>query len=261
MPGLTELFPSRETIVSPWRFFENTPRREGLQSNRIAIIIDDLGYHPHWSRQSARLPGQVTLAVIPYSPYAARVAVWASQASKELMLHVPMQPHSSVAWVDGLTSAMEETQLRTRLNDMLDSVPNVRGVNNHMGSALTENRTAMAWVMEELGKRRLYFVDSRTSVKTQAEAAARRQMLPNTRRDVFLDNSRKTADITEQFEKLVQLAEQRGSAIAIGHPYPETISFLQEALPTLRARGIELVPVSELVSPPLNAGLRLSQAE
>lgn len=233
---------------APWRFYENTPQPIIKRPPaRIAIIIDDLGYQRHLSQMSAALPGKITLAVLPHSPYSAEVVNWASEHGKELILHIPMQPESAAAWKQGLSLDMDEIQLRSQLKAMLDSVPGIRGVNNHMGSALTQNRQMMTWVMEELIKRQLYFVDSRTTAKTQAQATAMIMRLPNARRDVFLDNDRDPSAIAAQFEKLLVRAEAQGAAIAIGHPYPETILFLQAALPTLNARGVELVHASQLV--------------
>jgi polysaccharide deacetylase 2 family uncharacterized protein YibQ len=66
-------------------------------------------------------------------------------------------------------------------------------------------------------------------------------------RDVFLDHDRAQPAVARQIERLVQLAEERGSAIAIGHPHPETLAALEEGLPGLRADGVRIVPLSELV--------------
>ncbi|WP_042956149.1 divergent polysaccharide deacetylase family protein, partial [Pseudomonas syringae] len=39
-------------------------------------------------------------------------------------------------------------------------------INNHMGSRMTAEPVAMTWLMAELQRRHLFFVDSRTSAKT-----------------------------------------------------------------------------------------------
>ena len=51
----------------------------------------------------------------------------------------------------------------------------------------------------------------------------------------------------KQLERLKRRAIDEGQAVAIGHPYPETMALLEQALPELMAEGFELVPVSELV--------------
>ena len=108
----------------------------------------------------------------------------------------------------------------------------------------------MVRLMDQLHHRHLFFVDSRTNAATLAERSARRAGLPAGRRDVFLDNSRELGHINEQFNRLLRLARRRGQAIAIGHPYPETLDYLRQVLPLMEQAGVEVVPVSELLAPP-----------
>ena len=117
-----------------------------------------------------------------------------------------------------------------------------------MGSLLTQMEEPMAWVMQELKRRKLYFIDSRTSALTIAEDQAKRLQIPHLRRDIFLDNVRSEAAIATQFEKLLSKADQKGLAIGIGHPYPETIDFLRQALPALNIRGYQLMTVSSVLN-------------
>src|SRR5690606_37049814 len=84
---------------------------------------------------------------------------------------------------------------------------------------------------------------------------ARASQLPSLKRDVFLDNERSVYRINRQLEQLLMLAREQGQAVAIGHPYPETLQALEARLPQLRAEGIQLVPVSQLLGP---AGLQIS---
>jgi polysaccharide deacetylase 2 family uncharacterized protein YibQ len=47
-----------------------------------------------------------------------------------------------------------------------------------------------------------------------------------------------------------RLAQERGSIIAIGHPYAATLELLERELPNLAAEGYELVTISELMHSP-----------
>ena len=127
-------------------------------------------------------------------------------------------------------------------------MPHVAGLNNHMGSLLTGDPSAMRWLMDDLVCHdRLYFIDSRTDVRTLAASFAREAGLRHAERDVFLDHAQDEAEITVQFRRLLALARRNGSAIGIGHPYPETLAVLARELPLLESEGIELVPASRLV--------------
>lgn len=217
----------------------------------IAIIIDDLGNQWQYSKRVLDLRGDITLAILPFSPFAERLAKLAAHTDREVILHAPMEPLAHPAWHDGLHRKMNETELRRALAKMLDTLPTVRGVNNHMGSALTQERRPMDWVMDELRQRGLYFIDSRTSPGSQALASARQSAIPSARRDVFLDNVRTQEAIHLQFNTLIRLAHQRGQAIAIGHPYPETLAFLEQTLDQLDELGVRLVPASHLLNAPV----------
>jgi polysaccharide deacetylase 2 family uncharacterized protein YibQ len=121
-------------------------------------------------------------------------------------------------------------------------------VNNHMGSQLTQEPEPMQWLMEELRPRGLYFVDSRTSAKTKAFDTAKQYQVPSLKRDVFLDDINEPRAIEYQLKRALQLAQQHGKALAIGHPYPNTLSVLERLQPLLEERQIHLVFASQLLN-------------
>jgi len=216
---------------------------------RIAIIIDDIGYHYGHGKRSINLPGAVTLAVIPFTPNATRLANLAHKQGKELMLHAPMSNIKGTPMEPGaLTEDMNRETFISRLRESIDSVPHIQGLNNHMGSLLTQQAPAMSWLMGELKAQQLYFVDSRTSADSVAWQSARNQALPTLKRDIFLDHERNEAFIERQFQRLLRIATSQGQAVGIGHPYPETLAYLTKAIPELNLLNIELVSISSLMT-------------
>ncbi|MCB1923479.1 MAG: divergent polysaccharide deacetylase family protein [Gammaproteobacteria bacterium] len=216
---------------------------------RIAIIIDDLGNNRALGREAVALPGALTYAVLPSRPYSSYIAQTADASGKEVMLHLPMEASDGRAMgPGGLSLGMDRKSFAHAVREGIESLPNIAGVNNHMGSLLTRQPDAMRWLMEELRCfDRLYFVDSRTDVRTVARDSARDAGLANAARDVFLDNQQDREYIRAQLARLIAIARRHGSAIGIGHPYPETLAVLAEQLPQLSVQGIQLVPVSRLV--------------
>jgi len=215
----------------------------------VAIIIDDLGNRLHDGERVIALPGQVTVSIMPYTPFAVRLARMAHRQAREVMLHLPMESMDErYLGRAGLSERMDQARFIETLSDTLDAIPDIRGVNNHMGSRLTQDGTRMGWLMAGLLRHgELYFVDSRTRSKSQAEKVAREYGLEHASRDVFLDDDKSPAKLQKQWNHFLHLARAHGSAIAIGHPYPETIQFLQHALAGLDQAGVTLVPVSELI--------------
>ena len=217
-------------------------------ASKIAIIIDDIGYSRIQGLKAMALPGAITYAIIPHSPNAHFFALEAQKNAKEIMLHAPMSNvHDIPLGKNGLTETMTEADFKQTLDTALNSLPNVSGVNNHMGSLLTQKSLPMEWLMESLHQHQLYFIDSRTTSNSVAWKIAQDLNIPSLKRDIFLDHEATSSFIKQQFTKLTTLAKNRGYAVAIAHPYPETIAYLQSQLPLLRKQGIELVSVSELV--------------
>ncbi len=221
------------------------------QAAEVAIIIDDLGYEHLPSKRAVDLPGPVTLAFLPHTPYADRLAKRALREGKQIMLHLPMQsdaPHA--LGPGGLTLTMSREDFARTLRDDLASLPPVSGVNNHMGSLLTQHPGDMDWVMRDIAKiGGLYFVDSRTTPNSVALEEARRIGVPATKRNIFLDAIPNDADfVHKQLRELIRIARKDGTAVAIGHPYPTTLDILTTAIPRLREEGIRLVPVSQIIA-------------
>lgn len=213
--------------------------------DRLVIIIDDLGHQLSNGRQAADLPGAITLSILPYTGHGDRIAKRGFKAGKEIMLHAPMSNLANQPiGAGGLTPELSEEEFRATLTASLQQIPHVQGVNNHMGSELTQYRLQMGWLMDELKARALYFVDSRTSSDTVAASVAQEYALPHLSRQVFLDNEATREAIEERFNAAVSRAKKDGLAVAIGHPYKATLDFLAEALPALSEQNIELVTVS-----------------
>ncbi|MES9992527.1 MAG: divergent polysaccharide deacetylase family protein [Candidatus Thiodiazotropha sp.] len=216
---------------------------------KIALIIDDLGNQLVAGQRALALPGPITYAFLPQTPFAWQLASRAHELNKEVMLHQPMESDNGNRLGNGaLTLNMSKDHFTRTLKRNLASIPYVAGVNNHMGSLLTRDPTAMRWLMSELRANGLYFIDSRTTDATVAEQIANRTLVSASRRHVFLDNQPQASKIREQLAKLIIKAREQGSAIGIAHPYPQTLALLHQELPRLRQQGVELVTVSELVN-------------
>jgi len=214
----------------------------------IALIIDDIGYNESLGARAIALPGAVTYAVLPHTPFGLELATAAHSNHKELMLHAPMSNLADMPLgPGGLTMELSQEEFMQTLFTALDSIPNLRGLNNHMGSALTEQETPMRWVMAALKERDLYFVDSYTTAKSVAGRIANEVQIPTLTRNVFLDNEADFENIDIEFKRLLDLAKERGSAVGIGHPYEATLEYLEQAIPALAAENIELISVSSML--------------
>lgn len=220
------------------------------KGGRVAIIVDDLGRGLKQARQLLAIKQPVTFAILPIEPHAEEVARMAHAAGREVMLHAPMEPQGYPVvdpGDDALLINQSGEALRGQMKALLARVPHVAGINNHMGSRFTEDGRAMAVIMAELRENGLFFVDSLTSSRSVGSATARQAGVPTLRRDVFLDNVAEVEAIVREIRRLADKSRRNGYAVGICHPYPETLSALQQELPRLAAQGVKFVTVAELL--------------
>ncbi len=232
--------------------------REVGQLRRAAIVIDDLGQDLVAARRLLALPYPLTCSILPHLQYSTATAEEAQRAGCEVMLHLPMQPLPNAGARPGegeVRVGMTGPEVERVLEGDLASVPYARGANNHMGSRATADPVLMAAVMNVLAKRRLYFIDSRTTRASVALQMARRRGVPAFYRSVFLDDVPNVEYTLRQLREFLRVIEKQDAAVAIGHPYPTTIAAMVRFLPELERHDIQLVPASQLLELPEVAGL------
>ena len=218
------------------------------QRPMLAIIMDDVGPDIAVARRLVALEPPVTLAILPYAAAAPALAQEAADAGREVFVHLPMEPgglDDPGPWA--LSRAQNAQAVAERVRWAFTRVPGATGFNNHMGSGFTSDRQAMDRVFAALdGSQALVFVDSLTGPRSVAALSARDAGFPALRRDVFLDTDREEAAIAARLEEALALAAGRGNAIAIGHPYPETLRVLDTLADRAAAHGVEIVTVGEI---------------
>lgn len=218
---------------------------------QIVIIIDDLGYQLAAGQRAIELPGAVSFAVLPATPSGRALAQAAHALGKEVLLHLPLESvdHSGPPEPGGITLDMDHAAFASAFDAALESVPYAIGVSSHRGSLLTRHPGHMQWLMQEISARDgMFFIDSFTTHQSVAMQIAAETGVAATRRHVFLDNDRSLAAMDREFDKLTRLASENGVAVGIGHPYPETLTFLEHKLAALDNDALELIPVSKAIN-------------
>jgi uncharacterized protein len=224
-------------------------RASPVAKPRVAIIIDDMGYDKKIADSLMGLHLALTFSVLPYAPHAQSVSREAAARGFQVLLHLPMEPKDYPAVHPGegaLLLRMQAGEIAATLAQDLKQVPGARGVNNHMGSGFTEDDEKMSVLLSQLKKRRLFYIDSRTSSRAVGFELAARMGVPAAKRSIFLDNDVDPRAIRMQLERLMGMARHAGSAIGIAHPHRETVAALREGAERI-SREMDVVPVSELL--------------
>lgn len=218
---------------------------------RLALVIDDLGYMaPELVTRLCSLPVPFSVAVLPYQEHTRESAEIAHRLGKEVMLHLPMEPIGYPGpgrdpGPHAILYSLPEAEVRQRVRRALDEVPFRAGVNNHMGSRITPDRTRMTWVLQEVKARKGFFVDSRTEKDSVAFEVAGRLGIPAVARKVFLDDDKAFPEMEKQWARALKLAEKEGEVLIIGHIYPETVEALEKLVPRSRSQ-VRFVPAGQL---------------
>ncbi len=240
--------PPQDATQPAWlRYAVAAPRLASGQA-MIAIVIDDMGIDRPRSMRAVELPGPLTLSYLPYGKDLESQTALARFKGHELMVHLPMEPSGSAdPGPDALKTDLDERELRRRIAANLSHFGAYVGVNNHMGSKFTASRPGMEIVIDEMRRRGLLFLDSRTSAQSVGAELATAAGVPNASRNIFLDDVLSSDNVWHQLGEVEKMARRNGYAIAIGHPHDNTLDALAQWLPSLRDKGFVLVPLTTIV--------------
>jgi len=249
IPFLYEIFIKKDEESQLFHKFTKDRRIRIDGKPKVAIIIDDLGYQQEIAERILNLKFPITVSVLPFLSDSQLVAKMAKENGMTVLLHLPMEPHNSNVnpGKGAIYSTMNEEEIRNKMLANLLEFPEADGVNNHMGSKVTENKEIMRIVLNEIKGRDIFFIDSMTSPDSVGYKLSKEMGIRTAFRSVFLDNEQDVEYISNQVSLLKEFALRNGSAIAIGHPYCNTIDMLNELDIILEAEGVEIVKLEELL--------------
>lgn len=217
----------------------------------LVFVLDDGGQSLSDLQHYLNLPFPVAVAVLPQLSHSVEAARRVRASGRhELLLHQPMQAiNLSVDPGPGaITPTMTTTEIDAIVRKNLLEIGPVAGMNNHEGSLITESKVKVGKVIEICQKQGIFFLDSRTTSATAAPQAALELGAKIWERDVFLDNTQKRADILEQIQRGLSVANKKGYAIMIGHVWSGSnlAQIMQELYPVLKAQGYSFSTVGGL---------------
>ena len=233
-------------FTSPWA----SPKFSSGGGGKIAIIIDDWGQSVSNCKYLKEIAEPLEVSILPGLRHTKDVARCAVLYNKTTMLHLPLEALYNNDFYPPdyiIRTTMTTALVQKILNEDLEQLPSIQGVNNHMGSKATGDETLMRIIFKELKKKRLFFVDSMTARNSVCARLADSMDLAFSKRDVFLDNVNTREAIIKQIMILAQKARHRGYAVAIGHDRHLTMQVLEEQIPWLESQGFEIVSIKDLL--------------
>ncbi len=218
----------------------------------LIFVIDDAGYNVANVKAYASLPFPITIAVLPKLAHSKDAAYVVRANKKELILHQPMQS-TNLKLNPGpgaITPDMTSAEIAALVKENLDEIgPEVKGLNNHEGSLITEDLSRIGTILDVAKERKIYFLDSRTTVQTKAPQAASSRSMSIKERDVFIDDIVSREEMLAQIYRGLDIANKNGKVIMIGH-VDKSVKILPDLLrdmyPYLIAKGYKFALPSQM---------------
>lgn len=218
----------------------------------LIFVIDDAGYNVANVKAYASLPFPITIAVLPKLAHSKDAAYVVRANKKELILHQPMQS-TNLKLNPGpgaITPDMTSAEIAALVKENLDEIgPEVKGLNNHEGSLITEDLSRIGTVLDVAKERKIYFLDSRTTVQTKAPQAASSRSMSIKERDVFIDDIVSREEMLAQIYRGLDIANKNGKVIMIGHVDKSVNilpALLKDMYPYLIAKGYKFAVPSQM---------------
>ncbi len=194
---------------------EVTPSEQGA---KLFVIIDDVGYSLEDLSQFLALDIPLTFAILPNLEHSLSAVQLIAQHGHQYILHLPMEPlDRSLTDPQAILVSDSDQVIRDKIMAMTASLPNIQGVNNHMGSRASSDERIMRILFKQLKVQDLFFVNSLTSANTIRRDMADEIGLAYLERHFFLDHVTQPQSIAMALAKGAAQALTNGEAILIGH--------------------------------------------
>jgi polysaccharide deacetylase 2 family uncharacterized protein YibQ len=226
----------------------------GARGARVAIVIGGLGLSQTGTQEAiAKLPAEVTLGFAPHGNSLDRWMQAARREGHEIVMQVPLEPFDYPAVDPGrntLTVSADAQENIHNLRWVLARTTNYTGVMNYMGARFLADRDAMVPLMDELGRRGLLYLDDGSTARSLAAELALTSGVPFATGDTAIDGRRDRGAILEKLDELERIARAKGVAVGTGSAFDVTVEAVTSWVNEARKRGVEIVPISALVSDP-----------
>jgi len=222
------------------------------EETKLAIVIDDFGNNMQGSEEILNLPLPLTIAVMPFMPTTKQDAELAHKNGKEVIIHLPMEANRGKAsWLGpgAILSHLSDEEIKQRVEAAIADVPHAVGMNNHMGSKITQNKHIMRIILSVCKEHNLYYLDSKTSDKSIVAEVSEELGIPYIKNDIFLDHHYDQLYISRQMQQVLNMVKIQTRTVAIGHVGPPgryTSQALYDAISEL-TKSTEVVPLTTII--------------
>jgi uncharacterized protein len=235
------------TNQAPVKLERARQKRQYTGQPKISVIVTNLGLNRRSTELALTLPKECGLGFLPYTKSLKPLLHRAQGNGHEIYLYLPLQTSKSYdnpgryALMSNL--AQEENSLR--LNVILNSHARYDGVYSSYKEVFTDNEKASDMVLDHLDDKNLIFILGKgLRHPAPKHIKSHNNILPT---NIIIDEEPDSESISNQLAELIKVAEEDGIALGYAQGFTLTIEMIRKWAPTLKQKGIKLVPVSDLL--------------
>ncbi len=216
----------------------------------VALVVeglDDTTYDVAVSIMS--FPEPLSISVAPIGLRAPLIAGLAGQYKKEVVIRLPLEPVGKIPPEFQKSTIMvhyPEKTIRSLIGDAVRRIPNAAGFTNLWTSHGIEDSRLMDIVLSEIGRRRGYFIETKTTRTSVAGAVAQRCAVPYRMATAKLEKT-SVPDLVSEIKRSALAAQTKGSLVIRCTGTRQLGEALKAVSPFLRQNGVRLVFVSDIV--------------
>lgn len=216
-------------------------------SPKIAILLTNLGLNQNSTELAVSLPPEISLGFLPYTSSLKPLYSHAKEMQHELFIYLPFEtkdyPSDFPGHMPILKDLSDEENIK-RLNALLNVFEGYQGVYGSHKEVFTKDSLKFLPLIDELNQRDLTLFLGRVGSEEKFKGE---KNISTVSADIVLDLEPNVSSIKNNLDKLIEIAEQKKTAIAYAEGYPVTIYTIKAWLPMLKSKNIKLVPVSYIL--------------
>ncbi|KAF8818325.1 divergent polysaccharide deacetylase family protein [Rickettsia endosymbiont of Cardiosporidium cionae] len=218
-------------------------------SNKISILITNLGVNDKISNLALKLPKEFAFGVLPFSNKSMNFVSKARSSGNEIYLYIPMEENSrnedSVYNKYKLLSSISSEENHTRLLNILSVHNYYDGIYSSNKEMFTSDINSALILLKAITSKKLKFILGNKSEKlSHINFDSDAKLLVS---DVVIDDDLDRDTIANNLSKLIAISKAKGTAIGYARSFKLTLDEIQKWLPTLKSHNIDLISISELI--------------
>jgi len=242
---------SQRDEQSPLKFRSTYAELSNKNTNKIAIVVTNLGLNKSNTLLALNLRKEFTLG---FTPYAMDLYNWISQATTkgfETLINIPMQPLDYPVNDPGPLSMLlnlSNNENLSRFSQIMLKSDKVVGFYSEQAEVFSQSKSSFSPIAADIAKNKHLFLYGNPSNASIMSEICKSVGLECQTNSLILDQELDEDAIKKQILALEGISYAKGFAVGFIRAYPLTINILKSWSDALNPDSLSLVPISVTLS-------------